>query len=209
MIRINLLAEGRPKVSKPKKAVAGGGLTGEPANLWLIVGLVIGLLVIAGQYFRLQSTINDKRTEIAEVQREVDELADVIAEVEQFEARKAELEHKISVINTLKANQSGPVSVMDHISRSLPDMLWLTRMVSRGNNVTLTGQAFNTNAVANFIDNLDQVDGFSEPVLRDTAQRRGSTGTSDQTYSFSVIFSYDPATFRADQEPPASTEAAG
>jgi type IV pilus assembly protein PilN len=209
MIRINLLAEGRPKVSKPKKAVSGGGLTGEPANLWLIIGLVIGLLVIAGQYFRLQGTINDKRTEIAEVQREVDELADVIAEVEQFEARKAELEHKISVINTLKANQSGPVSVMDHISRSLPDMLWLTRMVSKGNAVTLTGQAFNTNAVANFIDNLDQVDGFSEPVLRDTAQRRGNTGSSNQTYSFSVIFSYDPVKVRADQEPPASTEAAG
>jgi type IV pilus assembly protein PilN len=209
MIRINLLAEGRPKVSKPKKAATGAGLTSEPANLWLVVGLVVGLLLIAGQYFRLQSTINSKRTEIAEVQREVDELADVIAEVEQFEARKAELEHKIDVINTLKANQSGPVSVMDHISRSLPDMLWLTRMVSRGNAVTLTGQAFNTNAVANFIDNLDQVDGFSEPVLRDTSQRRGSTNSSNQSYSFSVNFSYDPAAFRADQEPPASTEAAG
>jgi type IV pilus assembly protein PilN len=209
MIWINLLAEGRPRVSKPKKSGGGGGMSREPANLWMIVLLVAGLLLIAGQYFKLQSSINSKRAEIAEVQREVDELADVIAEVERFEARKAELEHKIGVINTLKANQSGPVSVMDQVSRALPDMLWLTRMNSKGNIVTLTGQAFNTNAVANFIDNLDQVDGFTEPVLRETTQRKGSTNSSNQSYSFTVNFSYNPAAFRADQEPPASTEATG
>lgn len=192
MIKINLLGEGRPRVSKPKKAAAATSVTGEPAVLWLLILLAVGLLVIAGQYFRLQSTINQKAEEIARVQQEVDELKPIIQEVEQFEARKAELEHKISVINTLKDNQRGPVRIMDEVSKALPEMLWLTRMTAQGNGITLEGQAFNTNAVANFLDNLDQVEAFAEPVLRDTAQRR-ARGGAPEIFNFSISFGFDPS----------------
>lgn len=208
MIKINLLAEGRPRVSKPRRAATGPGLTGEPANLLLLIGLVLAVLVIGVQWFRLQSTINSKRDEIAVVQREVDELRPIIAEVEQFEARKAELEHKIEVINTLKVNQRGPVKIMDEVSKALPEMLWLTKMQLSGNNITLTGQAFNTNAVANFIDNLDQVEGFNEPVLRDTAQRR-NRNTTGEVFNFVVNFSFDPSAIKMTDEPQAAAEAAG
>ena len=208
MIKINLLAEGRPRVSKPRKVAAGPGLAGEPANLWLLIVLALAVLLIAGQYFRLQSTINSKRDEIAIVQREVDELRPIIAEVEQFEARKAELEHKIEVINTLKTNQRGPVKIMDEISRALPEMLWLTKMSTRGNSISLTGQAFNTNAVANFIDNLDQVDAFNEPVLKDTAQRR-RRGSAGEVFNFTVNFSFDPSAAKTADEPQPAAEAAG
>ena len=207
MIKINLLAEGRPRVSKPRKA-AGTSLSGEPANLWLVIVLALAVLVIVGQYFRLQSTINSKRDEIAVVQREVDELKPIIAEVEQFELRKAELEHKISVINTLKEKQRGPVKIMDEVSRALPEMLWLTKMVVRGNTITVNGQAFNTNAVANFIDNLDQVDAFAEPVLRDTAQRR-NRGSAGEVFSFVVTFSFDPSAAKTADETQPAAEAAG
>ena len=45
MIKINLLAEGRPRVSKPRKA-AGTSLSGEPANLWLVIVLALAVLVL-------------------------------------------------------------------------------------------------------------------------------------------------------------------
>ncbi|MDX1644772.1 MAG: PilN domain-containing protein, partial [Thermoanaerobaculia bacterium] len=132
----------------------------------------------------------------------------IIEEVEQFEARKAELEHKIGVINDLKNNQRGPVQLMDHISRALPEMLWLNRMQMRGNSVTLNGQAFNTNAVANFIDNLDQVPAFAEPVLKDTSAR--GRGGESGIYNFVVTFTFDASAARTtQQDEPAVEEAAG
>jgi len=208
MIKINLLAEGRPRVSKPRKAAAGTSLAGEPANMWVLIVLAVAVLLIVGQYFRLQSTINSKADEIAVVQREVDELKPIIAEVEQFESQKAELEHKIEVINTLKANQRGPVKIMDEISRALPEMLWLSKMEVRGTNISLSGQAFNTNAVANFIDNLDQVDAFAEPVLRDAAQRR-RRGSSGEVFNFVINFSFDASAIKTAGEPQPAAEAAG
>jgi Tfp pilus assembly protein PilN len=186
MIKINLLSEGRPKVSKARALPVTAGLTSEPANLWLLIVMVLGLLVIGGRYFLLQSTINQKDEEIATVQKEVDELKSIIAEVEQFEKRRTELEHKITVINNLKAAQRGPVEIMDQISKALPELLWLNRMQAKGTLVSLNGLAFNTNAVANLIDNLDGVEEFAEPVLKDAAWRDG-------LYSFVVEFTFDPA----------------
>jgi len=208
MIKINLLAEGRPRVSKPRKAAGGTSISGEPGNLWLLILLGVGVALIAAQYFMLQSKITKKDQEIATVQKEVDELKPIILEVEQFEAQKAVLENKIGVINTLKANQRGPVKIMDEVSKALPEMLWLNKMTARGNSITLNGQAFNTNAVANFIDNLDQVEAFEEPFLKDTAQRRRQ-GAGNEVFNFVVTFGFDPSAIKTDDQPQPTAEAAG
>jgi Tfp pilus assembly protein PilN len=61
--------------------------------------------------------------------------------------------------------------------------------------ITVTGEAFNTNAVANFIENLDRVPEFQEPILRDTQQR-------GEIYTFVVAFNY------SFKPPPAEGESA-
>jgi Tfp pilus assembly protein PilN len=91
------------------------------------------------------------------------------------------------VINQLKANQRGPVTLMDQVSRALPELLWLDNMDVAGATVILHGRAFNTNAVANFIENLDKVPEFQEPILVDAAQ-------SGTTYAFQINFGFTLAT---------------
>ena len=72
---------------------------------------------------------------------------------------------------------------MDQVSRSVPELLWLNALDVTASNVAVKGQAFNTNAVANFLENLDRVPEFQEPILRDT-QRKG------QAYDFSINFGF-------------------
>ena len=187
MIKINLIGEAKRPVAARPSALTG---VGEGSNwpFFVMVGLIgLGLLMTAGHFLYLNGKVNGKEDQVAEAQREVDELAPFIKEVEEFKAKKAELERKIRVINNLKANQRGPVQVMDQISRALPELLWLTRMQVRGETITLQGQAFNTNAVANFIENLDRVPEFQEPILRETTR-------NGPVYSFSLTyrFSYTP-----------------
>ena len=54
----------------------------------------------------------------------------------------------------------------------------------RSSNIEIEGRAFNTNAVANFIENLDKVPEFEEPTLRTTDQQAGGV------YKFVIIFNY-------------------
>jgi type IV pilus assembly protein PilN len=191
MIKINLVGEGRrPIVSRPGTATLTGPSQNRKADLWLAALSVAGLVAAGGMFFWLNQRLDAKQAEIAEAQAEVDRLAPIIREVEAFKAKKEELEHKIRVINQLKANQKGPVKIMDYVSATLPDLLWLTRMDVSPTIIKLTGEAFNTNAVASYIDELDQVEEFAEPVLLDT-QRRGNyyTFVIDVPYSFAPLVS--------------------
>ena len=94
---------------------------------------------------------------------------------------------------------------MDYISRALPELLWLDRLKMTTDTIEIEGRAFNTNAVANFIDNLDKVPEFDEPTLKITEQQQGGI------YSFLISFHYSFATHAkpAEGEPAGGLDEAG
>ncbi len=189
MIRINLLAEGKKPVVTKKKQTTEGGLKAilqsESLAFYVLLAVAtLGLVVVGGRYGLLENRITTLDEEVRVFQEEVDELEPIIREVEEFKAKKDELQRKVGVINQLKANQRGPVRIMDYVSRALPELLWLNRMQVSAQSITISGEAFNTNAVANFMENLDRFPEFREPVLRDTSQRGG-------VYTFTLNFSYE------------------
>jgi Tfp pilus assembly protein PilN len=195
MIKINLVGEGRRPVARA--AAVAGPKVARQAEAALAVSVLLGLVLAGGHYLWLRYRINVKKAEIAEAQAEVERLAPIIREVNAFKAKKADLENKIRVINTLKANQRGPVRIMDYVSSSLPELLWLTRMEVSNTTIKVTGQAFNTNAVAKFIEELDAVEEFDEPVLLDTSR-------SGRVYNFTIDVPYS----FAPKVPPAEAAAA-
>ena len=182
MIKINLIAEGkRPTSVRKIKPV----LEGKDLAVWALVATIICCLLAFGiWWWLLHRQIQTKDVEIADAERKVEELAPVIRQVEDFKRKKEEIERKLGVIDNLKSAQRGPVHVMDDISRALPELLWLDRMKMSSSNIELEGRAFNTNAVANFIENLDKMPAFEEPTLRSTEEQVGGV------YHFTLDFNY-------------------
>jgi type IV pilus assembly protein PilN len=207
MIKINLIAEGRkPVVARQQRAAAGPRkpmLGGENVALWLLLaGLLVGVGIFAGYFLTLRGTINDNDRQIARDRQRVAELKDIIEQVEAFKRKEVELETKIRVIQDLKNNQRGPVETMDAVSRALPELLWLDRMDTRGDRVTVTGRAFNWNAIATFIQNLDDSPIFSEPNLRDI-------NTDRDVFNFSLELTKAPPPPAEPVGAPAQQAAAG
>jgi type IV pilus assembly protein PilN len=195
MIKINLLVEARAeKVTKaPKLSLGAANL-----NNYIILGLLIlGLGYVGVTYWRLSSRLGELNREVADNQREYDRLKPIIQEVENFKKKNAELRHKIDVIDQLKANQQGPVRLMDEVSKALPDLLWLTNMDITGNVVKIKGQALNENAVANFISNLAASPFFAEPSLG--IMRQTDQGVFD--FDLSCTFTHTPKEAPAAQAP--------
>jgi type IV pilus assembly protein PilN len=184
MIKINLLSEGKRPAAVRKKSTGLPKGDKDIGQYLLVVGLLLGVAALGFSYWTWKGRVEEKKAEVAAAQREVDALASVIKEVEDFKAKKAELERKIGIINDLKANQRGPVRVMDYISRALPELLWLDRLKMGNAAIEVEGRAFNTNAVAAFIENLDKVPEFDEPVLKSTEEQTGGV------YKFVVNFNY-------------------
>jgi type IV pilus assembly protein PilN len=186
MIKINLVAE-TPAAASIQAERPQFSLGAKQGDIILLIVLAVALLVVGTQWFLLTS----KRSELREIEnqrrRERDELLVYIKKVEELEARREALRHKINVINELKRNQQGPVRILDEVSRALPELVWLGKLTLKGNAVELSGSAMDENAVANYISNIDASPFFDEPVLKNLSRGRGDT------FGFSLTFAFNNA----------------
>lgn len=185
MIRINLLAEGR-RPTAVRKARKVGLAERDWTHISLIGAIVLGVLVTAAYWFLLDRRREAVREEVVAAEAEVERLKPILEEVEEFKAKQADLERKIEVITNLKNQQTGPVRVMDAVSRALPELLWLDQMDVSPTNIRISGRAFNVNAVSNFIENLDRVQEFREPRL-------GPVREQGEVYGFTINVEYSLA----------------
>lgn len=185
MIKINLLAEGkRAAVRKTRSTVA---MADRDWGNWAMVGgIVLGLAVAGVWWGLLWRAQKEAERLVEEKQREVTRLEPILREVEKFEKVQKDLETKIKVIKDLKNNQTGPVRVMDAVSRAVPELLWLDGMEVSPNLIKLNGRAFNYAAISNFIENLDTVPEFKEPQL-------GRAAESGPVNTFSITVGYSLA----------------
>ena len=185
MIKINLVAE-TPAAATVQAERPQFSLGAKQGDIILLIVLALAL-VVGTQWFLLTSKRSDLREVENQRRRERDELLVYIKKVEELEARREMLRHKINVINELKRNQQGPVRILDEVSRALPELVWLGRLKLAGNNVELSGSAMDENAVANYISNLDASPFFDEPVLKNLTRGRGDT------FGFSLSFAFNNA----------------
>lgn len=149
MIRINLLGVERKQARKAPTFDSGQKLTVACSLI-----LVAGLLGIGYWYWTLNESSARVDREIAAANTEATRLRSLLTEVQQFEARRGQLTQRVQLIEQLRGGQSVPVQLLDHVSRSLPDMLWLTSMAKNGPELTIQGRSTTLIALSDFVGNL-------------------------------------------------------
>jgi type IV pilus assembly protein PilN len=159
MIRINLLASERAQ-SKKKLAFHPG----QQLTLGCSLILVVAVLLIGWRYWSLTQQSTDVDREIAEAQAETQRLSSIIRQVEEFEQRKTQLSERVVLIENLRNGQTGPVHMLDQISRSLPPMLWLTEMKQVGGDVLIDGLSTTQTGVSDFVNNLEASGYFKRSI---------------------------------------------
>ena len=199
MIRINLLTEAKAAAARKKAPLLPTGARLNNVLFFGGFGLGLAYVVIMGlTLFSRRSQLDD---EIVKARLEADRLKSIIEEVKEYEDKKASLEAKIQLINSLKTNQKGPVRLMDEISKALPDLVWLTVLEVSGNTVTMRGKTLSPNAVATYLENLKKSPFFAEPVFKVLGQDGGNSGT----YSWEMTLNFIPSAVLASAPVPAPT----
>ncbi|PYR58502.1 MAG: hypothetical protein DMF85_10520 [Acidobacteria bacterium] len=62
------------------------------------------------------------------------------------------------------SGQTAPVHVLDEISKSLPDRLWLVTLTQHGDEFTIDGRATSLSSLTDFVANLESTNWFKRPV---------------------------------------------
>ena len=173
MIRINLLATDRP-TKKKRGGGGGGGAPSAPGAMqaYLLMGIFVGgaILVCLGLYFYMSSQIRELDTKIAQAEERQRQLQEIKRQVDALELKRATFQRKVDLIERLKAEQSGPVHMLDEVSKSLPDFVWLTNLDQAGSNVKFQGQSNGLTSVADFISALERSGWFPNVDLASSTE---------------------------------------
>jgi len=160
MIRINLLTIDRTKTTKAPAVMPEAKRVTVGASLVLLV-TVLGL---GWWFWSLHEQARLLDIDIASAELDTKQLRAVLSKVQKFEARKAQLQQRVTLIEQLRKGQTAPVRVLDQISRSLPDRLWLADMKQTGNDFTLDGLATTMTALSDFVAGIEDTKWFRKPV---------------------------------------------
>src|SRR5256885_15700547 len=136
MIRINLLAVEREAKKKTATFRAGQKVTIACGSILVLTAAVIGW-----RYWAISRESSQLDAEIASAQAETTRLHSIIQQVQAFEQQKAQLQQRVVLIEQLRKSQTGPVHILDQVSRSLPPMLWLTEMKQDDAVITIDGRS--------------------------------------------------------------------
>jgi len=161
MIRINLLAAER---DRGKKKAVTLGTVGQKLTIGCSLILVLGGLAIGWRYWTVTHDSADLDKEIAAAQQETTRLHSVIEQVQQFEQRKAQLQQRVVLIEQLRKGQTGPVHMLDQISRALPPMLWLTEVKQTATDIVIDGKCTSPIGVSDFVANLEASGYFKRSI---------------------------------------------
>ena len=182
MIRINLLTAER----RGAKAAAKGFQAGQKLT---VIGSLILVLAAAGigwRYWALGQQQASLERGIAAATREEQRLATILKEVQEFEARKIRLEARVGLIDELRKGQNAPVHMIDQISRSLPEMTWLTGLRQERFDITIQGRCLTLTSLSDFVGNLEATRYFERPVeILDSAVIAGD-GKSPDLIGFTI-----------------------
>jgi type IV pilus assembly protein PilN len=159
MIRINLLGNDRPKARKQFAFDPGAQMT-----VVCSVLLVCTVSGIGWWYWSLRQQSAQVDQQIAAAQQEVTRINSILTEVKQFEQRQQLLQQRVTLIQQLRRGQGVPVQLLDHVSRSLPDTLWLTNLEESGSNVTIEGRSTTLIALSDFVGNLGSSQLLKKPI---------------------------------------------
>ena len=173
MIRINLLGVERKQVRTSKGPSFD---IGQKLTVACSLILVVAMLGIGYWYWSLNEASARVDREIVAANAEATRLRSLLTEVQQFEGRRAQLTQRVQLIEQLRGGQSVPVQLLDHISRSLPDMLWLTSMVQNGPELTIQGRTTTLIALSDFVANLGTNPLLIKPIQIDNSETDKSGG---------------------------------
>jgi type IV pilus assembly protein PilN len=153
--KINLLPhrEERRKRARTHFAVLGG------------MTAALGLVIVAAGWFVYQQRISSQedrnkflKSEIAKLDKEIDEIKEVKDKISALLARK-------QVIETLQADRVQSVYLLDEMVRQMPEGVFLRSLKQKGPSVELFGYAQSNARVSTLMRNIESSPWLSNPNL--------------------------------------------
>jgi type IV pilus assembly protein PilN len=184
MIRINLA----PVEARRMPSV---GLSLPSFNLGVLFA-VLYIVAVAGIGFYWYGLTSEESTLTADVDRLTRELASLkttLGEGAGVKAQLDEVKKRVAVLEDLTKGQGRSIVLLDSFIDTVPRDLWITSLEQKESGLKLSGTAFSTTAVSDFMSNLKSSGKFKEVdivISRQAIDKTPSLVTFEVTCRFEI-----------------------
>jgi len=154
-IRINLLPHREQKRQARQRQFV---------SLALSLG-VLALAVVALVHGILSAQIDAQKDRNALLKKEIAKLDEQIKEIDRLREQIQAVLSRKQVVETLQANRSEAVHLIDQLVRQLPDGIYLSSVRQTGAKVTVTGYAQSNARVSTLMRNIESSPWLERPAL--------------------------------------------
>ena len=138
-----------------------------------VMVLLLGLVVLGGGVFfvdkSVKSDLASAKAEVTQLEADIERYKPQQQLVNKFKKKRKQLKDKLDIIESLENARNGPVLVLDELSSSVPERLWLTSISTSGKSIKLEGQSLDTGVVADFLRSLNASPFFKNVDLDKTS----------------------------------------
>ncbi len=163
MIRINLLPreerKTRRRIALP--SVSGGAVLWTGVGLAAYAGLILSISTLQAR------RLHELEGKITEAKQESARLAPQLAKIRQLTREREEVNKRLNIIATLDRDRYLRTQLMNDLAVNLPANMWLTHVTEQGGTrVSVEGVTFSNFVIADFMNNLERSDRFSDVALK-------------------------------------------
>jgi type IV pilus assembly protein PilN len=166
MIRINLLP-----VKETERAIGRR----QQASL-VALGAAVALLFMIVPFLLQSRKLSSLESQIEQVNAQIQHFNLQVKEVHDLDRLKKEVETKLRIIQALNEKRVGPSRVLDDLSISTPDNLWLIDFTEVNSAATFTGLALDNETIARFMRQLQSSPYFHGVDLVETSRVAAASG---------------------------------
>lgn len=166
-----------------------------------VLSLVFALFAWGWYQVSITNKVSSKEEEISSIKKEMEAAKAETEELKKYKAKKDVFEKKFNIIKALREGKSGPIHILDDLSRSIPGFLWLTSFAQlekeKAGEIQIKGKAFSNEAIAQFMENLEKSSYFSNvnlQVSQQTYQKKGgkiSAGKNPELRDFIITCQFE------------------
>src|SRR5207342_2047526 len=160
--------------------------TGQKITVTCSAVLIVAALFVGWRYWALQQESRQLDAVIADARQETARLRTILQQVQAFEQQKAQLQERVALIEQLRKSQSGPVHMLDQISRALPPALWLTQLKQTDDSVVIEGRCTALTGLSDFVSNLEASGYFKKSIEIVSSQTEIIPAPPGQLVKFSI-----------------------
>ncbi len=121
----------------------------------LILGVVATVVVCFLTWFSFSGRIDEVNADIKTKQAEIKSLQADLKELSGFEASQKDLRGKLDVLEKLKSNRSGPVRLLDELSKAIPKKVWIISFTENNGAISIVGGGMTEESIAAFMLDLE------------------------------------------------------